>query len=86
MNQSSNEYKGFPVSAAGPYQQSAEFPDGHWYGTMGGTISTTPVSTREAAIAGAKAAVDKIVGDFLHQHGEKGQELLDLTDQLLKLR
>ena len=86
MSTSSIEYKGFPVSAAGPYHKSAEFPEGHWYGTMGGSIATAPVSTREAAIAGAKAAVDKIVGDYLLQHGEKGQELLDLTDSLLKRR
>ena len=86
MKQSSNEYKGFPISAAGPYHKSPEFPEGHWYGTMGGTISTTPVSTREEAIAGARVAVDKIVGDYLLQHGDEGKELLDLTDTLLKRR
>ncbi|MDF9778894.1 hypothetical protein [Pseudomonas baetica] len=84
MTQAATEYKGFSVSAAGPYQKSDKFPAGHWYGIMGGRIITTPASTAEAAIRGAQEYVDKVVGDFLEQYGEQGQELLDLTDALLQ--
>lgn len=86
MSQSAIKYKGFPVSAEGPYQESEKFPHGHWYGTMGGRIVTTPASTREAAIQDAQAAVDQVVDGYLQAHGEKGQELLDLTESMLKQR
>lgn len=84
MTQASTDYKGFPVSAAGPYQKSEKYPEGHWYGTMGDRIVTAPTSSREAAIRDTEEYVDRVVDDFLQQHGEQGQELLELTDALLK--
>jgi hypothetical protein len=84
MTQAATEYKGFSVSAAGPYQKSDKFPAGHWYGTMEGRIITAPANTAKAAIRDAQVYVDRVVGDFLQQHGEEGQELLDLTEALLQ--
>lgn len=78
------DYKGFPVSTVGPYQKSGNFPDGHWYGTMGGRIVTAPAKTRVTATLEVQAYVDQLLADFALQRGEEGPQLLELTEVLLK--